>query len=93
MKSTSSGTGNLLCILFKIGEEKKHIFFNPKNLGMRIWREKKPDKKNKKNTAKLQKSQILPKSILFLPFDRCFMILPKYLHSIYMVYTIYLVGR
>ena len=32
---------------------------------------------------KQRKSKILPTCILFLPFDRGYMILPCYLHSIY----------
>ena len=43
--------------------------------------------------ARLQKSQNLPKCILFLPFDRCNMILPCYLHSIYIVQIIYRLWR
>ena len=33
------------------------------------------------------KSNIKSMCILFLPFDRCYMILPCYLHSIYIVFT------
>ena len=52
------------------------FFVNYENLGFRICRENCVNYDKIEIEARLRKSHIQPKCILFLPFDRCYMILP-----------------
>ena len=61
---------------------KKHFFVNSEIWGMQIQRKKRVNYDKFEIMTRHCKSNIKPKSILFLPFYRCNMILPCFLHSI-----------
>ena len=57
--------------------EEEKIFVNSEILGIQIWWGKKNVNYDKfEIVTKQSKSNILPTWILFVPFDRCYMILP-----------------
>ena len=72
---------------------RKHIFVNSAILGLQIWRKNHVNYEKFEIPPKQRKSNIQPTCILFLPFDRCNMILPCYLHSIYIFCIIYRLWR
>ena len=72
---------------------KSNFFVNSENLGIRIWRKNCVNYDKIENAARLRKSHIYPKCIVFLPFDRCYRILPCYLHSSYIICIIYRLRR
>ena len=72
----------------------QHYSVNFENFGNRGLAEEKRINYNKfEITIKQRKSNIKPTYILFLPFDRCYMIIPCYLHSIYKICIIYRMWR
>ena len=69
--------------------DKNHFCVNSEILELQIWRKKRVNYDKFEFVKKLRKWNILPMCILFLPFDRCYMILPCYLQSIYIICIIY----
>ena len=71
---------------------KQFFFVNSENLGIRIW-QKNCVNYNKFEIAEYCANHIFNQSAFFLPFDRCYMILSGYLHSIYIIFIIYRLGK
>ena len=65
------------------------FFVNSEILVIRIWRKKRVKYHKFEIARKQRNSNISPTCNLFLPFARCYMILPCYLHSIYKFCFIY----
>ena len=66
----------LLTVCRQTSKLQQAIFVNSKNLGIRIWRKNCVNYVKIKIVVRLRKSHIQTKCILFLPFDRCYIILP-----------------
>ena len=72
---------------------KNFFFVNSAILGVQIWQKKCVNYNKFELATKHLKSNIEPKCILFLSFDRCYMILPYFLLSIYIFWIVYRLSR